>query len=51
MGRFIEKIKPYRRICSRIEKLGQSLLIGTYPPNPPSLEEGGNADGFCEGMA
>ena len=61
MGRFIEKIKSYRRICSRIEKLGQSLLIGTYPPNPRyslrfvvgyacALEEGGNADGFCEGM-
>ena len=47
MGRFIEKIKPYRRICSRFEKLEQSLLQlsrfllhrihGLYrdlPPNP-----------------
>ena len=25
MGRFIEKIKPYRRIGSRFEQLGRSL--------------------------
>ena len=30
--RFIEKIKPY---------------IGTYPPNPPSCEEGGTVSGFA----
>ncbi len=34
LERFIEKIKPY---------------IGTYPPNPPSCEEGGNCERFCEG--
>ena len=34
LERFIEKIKSYLRICSRFEKLEQSLLIGTYPPNP-----------------
>ena len=26
LERLIEKIKPYRRICSRFEKLKQSLL-------------------------
>ena len=31
---FIGKIKPYRRICSRFEKLKQPLLIGTYPLTP-----------------
>ena len=47
LERFIEKIKPYRRICSRFEKLEQSLLIGTYPPSPPSCEEGGTVSGFA----
>ena len=23
-------------------------IMGTYPPNPPSCEEGGNVNGFCE---
>ncbi len=50
LARFIEKIKPYLRICSRSENLEQSLLIGTYPPNPPSFEEGGNCERFCEGI-
>ena len=57
----MKKTKLYRMICSRFEKLGQSLLqhfrfccivftdfIGTYPPSPPSCEEGGNEDRFCE---
>jgi len=60
MGRLIEKIKPYRRICSRFEKLEESLLIGTYPPNPRyslrfvvgyacACEEGGTVSGFARG--
>ena len=38
------------QICSRFEKLEQSLLIGTYPPNPPSCEEGGTVSGFARGL-
>ena len=61
LERFSEKIKPYRRICSRFEKLEQSLLIGTYPPNPRyslrfvvgyacACEEGGTVSGFARGL-
>ena len=49
LERFIEKIKPYRRICSRFEKLKQSLLIGTYPLTP-FLRGRGNCERFCEGI-
>ena len=46
LERFIEKIKSYLRICSRFEKLEQSLLIGTYPPNP-FLRGRGTVSGFA----